>query len=188
MTIRSIFAALFLSLMALPACAQDAPRSEVALDYTYVHTNAPPGSCGCFSMNGGSGSFAYRFRPAFAAAADFGAVHAGNVDSTGLDLTLTSFLFGPRFSPPIAKTRFTPFAQVLVGVVHASGGLSPSKTINASSSTAFAATVGGGLDYKLTHHITLRTVQVEYFVTTLPNQADGHQNNLRVDSGLAFRF
>lgn len=188
MTIRSTFAASFLSLMALSACAQNAPRSEVALDYTYVHTNAPPGGCGCFPMNGGSGSFAYRFKPALAVVADFGAVHAGNVDSTGLDLTLTTFLFGPRYSHPIAKTRFTPFAQVLIGAVHASGGLAPSKTISASSSTAFAATVGGGLDYKLTHHIIIRPAQVEYFVTMLPNQADGHQNNLRINSGLVLRF
>jgi outer membrane immunogenic protein len=188
MTIRSLFAALFFSLMALPVHAQDALRSEVAVGYTYVHTNAPPGGCGCFSMNGGSGSFGFHFKPGLTAVAEFGAVHASNVDSTGLDLTLTSFLFGPRVSHQIGKTRLVPYVQVLVGAVHASGGLAPSNSIGASSSTSFAATVGGGLDLKLTHHITLRPVQVEYFVTTLPNDADDHQNNLRVASSLVLKF
>jgi outer membrane immunogenic protein len=182
MTIRSLFAALFLSLTAFPLCAQDRPRSEIALDYNYVHTNAPPGGCGCFSMNGGSGSFAFHFKPGFAAVADVGAVHAGNVDSTGLSLTLTSFLFGPRVSHQIGMARLIPYAQMLAGAVHSSGGLAP------ASSTSFAAAVGGGLDLRLTHHIAIRPIQVEYFVTTLPNGTDGHQNNLRVDSGLVFSF
>jgi outer membrane immunogenic protein len=188
MTIRSLFAALFLSLMTLPAWAQDVPRAEVALAYTYVHTNAPPDDCGCFSMNGGSGSFAFHFSPKFAAVAELAAVHAGNIDSTGLDLTLTSYLFGPRVSYHLGKTRLVPYAQVLVGAVHASGGLAPPNTIGASSSTSFAATVGGGLDFKLTHHIAIRPVQVEYFVTALPNGTDDHQNNLRISSGLVVHF
>ena len=39
-----------------PASAK--PRAELALDYTYLHSNAPPGSCGCFNLNGGNATFA----------------------------------------------------------------------------------------------------------------------------------
>jgi outer membrane immunogenic protein len=186
MTMRSLFAALFLLLVALPVYAQDVPRAEAALAYTYVHTNAPPGDCGCFSMNGGSGSFAFHFNSKFAGVADIGAVHAGNVDSTGFDLTLTSFLFGPRISHRLLKTRFVPYGQVLVGAVHATGGLA--SITGGTSSTNFAATVGGGLDFNLSRHIAIRPVQVEYYVTTLPNRVNDHQNNLRVNSGLVFHF
>jgi len=187
MTIRSLFAAFFLSLVALSLHAQVLSRAEVALTYTYVHTNAPPSDCGCFSMNGGSASAALHLTHGLAAVGDFGVVHTGNVDSTGLDLTLTSYLFGPRFTFHAPLIPLVPFAQVLVGGVHASGGLTPTNS-GAAASNAFAATVGGGIDLKLTHHLTLRPIQAEYFVTKLPNGVNDHQNNLRINSGIVIRF
>ena len=41
---------------ALPGIAQTASPSnwEAAAGYNFVHTNAPPTRCGCFSMNGGA--------------------------------------------------------------------------------------------------------------------------------------
>ena len=187
MTIRSLFAAFFLLLVSLPLHAQDMSRAEAALSYTYVHTNAPPNGCGCFSMNGGSGSFGFHFTHSFAAVADFSVVHAGNVDSTGLDLTLTSYLFGPRFSFR-PERRFVPYGQVLAGGVHASGGLTPTNASGGAAANAFAATVGGGLDIRVTHHLAIRPIQAEYYVTKLPNGVNDHQNNLRIDSGVVIRF
>jgi outer membrane immunogenic protein len=185
---RLLFAAFFVSMVALPLPAQILSRAEVGLTYSYVHTNAPPSSCGCFSMNGGSGSFAFDFTKRLAGVADFSAVHAGNVDSTGLDLTLTSYLFGPRYSFHATGTRLVPYGQILVGGVHASGGFTPTNSTGAVASNAFAATVGGGVDFKLTHHLTLRPIQAEYFVTKLPNGVNDHQNNIRINSGVAIRF
>ena len=49
-------AALLLS--ATAGYAQGLGSAEVALGYSYVRANAPPGTCGCFGMNGGSGAFA----------------------------------------------------------------------------------------------------------------------------------
>ena len=185
---RSLFAALFISLVALPLQAQSLSRAEAALTYTYVHTNAPPSDCGCFSMNGGSGSFAFHFTSNLAAVGDFGAVHASNIDSSGLDLTLTSYLFGPRYSLPTRGKLLAPFAQVLVGAVHASGGLTPTNASGGPAANAFAATVGGGVDIRLTHHLSIRALQAEYFVTKLANGVNDHQNNLRINSGVVFRF
>ena len=37
----------------------DVPRIEFGVNYNYFHANAPPGQCGCFMMNGGSGTFTY---------------------------------------------------------------------------------------------------------------------------------
>jgi peptidoglycan-associated lipoprotein len=34
------------------------PRAELALGYTYMHSNAPPCGCGCFNLNGGSATVA----------------------------------------------------------------------------------------------------------------------------------
>ena len=39
--------------------ASDKPlRAELALGYTYLRRNAPPGGCGCFNVNGRSAIFA----------------------------------------------------------------------------------------------------------------------------------
>ena len=49
----------FALLVALPfvsplrAVAQEGGRLQVGADYNFVHANAPPSECGCFSMNGG---------------------------------------------------------------------------------------------------------------------------------------
>ena len=34
----------------------DVPRLEFGASYNYFHANAPPGQCGCFALNGGSGA------------------------------------------------------------------------------------------------------------------------------------
>jgi outer membrane immunogenic protein len=188
MTMRSLLALLLLSIASVNLMAQTQPSNEIALDYTYVHTNAPPGGCGCFSMNGGSGSYAYHFGPQFAAVIEVGAVHASKVDASGLDLTLTSYLGGPRFYYRRAKTRFVPYGQVLLGAVRATGGLAPANSGGASSSTVFGSTVGGGVEFNISPRITLRVAQVDYFVTTFDNKIDGHQNNLRITTGVAYHF
>jgi outer membrane immunogenic protein len=87
--------ALWLCLLFSPrAGAQGAPKMEAGVDYNYVHTNAPPGGCGCISMNGGDGWFAYYLTGSFAAASQISAQHASNIGGVGADLTFTSYLFG----------------------------------------------------------------------------------------------
>ena len=97
--------------LAPQAHAQSDSRFEVGADYNYVRSNAPPGGCTCFSLNGGDGSFAYHFDQGLAAVAEVSSVHAGNVLSSGTDLTLTSYLFGGRYYWH-NHTKFTPFGHV----------------------------------------------------------------------------
>ncbi len=185
---RSLLALLLLSIASVNLTAQIQPSNEIALDYTYVHTNAPPGGCGCFSMNGGSGSYAYHFGPQFAALIEVGAVHASKIDATGLDLTLTSYLAGPRFYYRRPNARLVPYGQILLGAVRATGGLAPANSGRSSSSTVLGSTLGGGIEFKISRAITLRVAQVDYFVTTFDNKADDHQNNLRISAGAAYHF
>jgi peptidoglycan-associated lipoprotein len=164
----------------------DKPRPELALTYTYLHANAPPGGCECFSMNGGEASFAYPVSHSFSVVGEAGAVTAGNVDSTGLDLTLSHYLAGGRYSLR-RFSRFTPFAQILIGVAHASGDLAPDQ-LHIGSSTAFAMAAGGGLDLNLTHHVAVRLFQTDYLLTLLNNRVNDHQNNFRFSTGIVFHF
>jgi peptidoglycan-associated lipoprotein len=187
-TVVLLLAVSFLAIMAPAAAAQSITGLEIAANYTYVHSNAPPGGCGCFSFNGGGGSAAWHFNSNFAVVGDFAVVHANNYDASGFSPTITLYLFGPRFTYPIAEGRFIPFAQVLAGGAHASGGYFPSGIASSTSANAFALTAGGGLDIAIVKHISLRAAQVEYFYTGFPNGVNGRQNNLRVSAGLVFHF
>lgn len=141
------------------ACAQSA--FDVGAGYSYVHTNAPAGDCGCFSMNGGSGWLGFHLGRGVAIVGEFAVQHAGNVANTGADLTLTSFLAGPRYT------------------VHAFGRLQPSAQI---------LIAGGGLEFQLSERVVLRAIEVDYYYTRFNNGTNDHQNNLRIGAGVAFRF
>jgi outer membrane immunogenic protein len=188
MTIRSLLALSFFSFGSVPLFAQALPSQEVALDYTYIHTNAPPGGCGCFSMHGGGGSYAYHYRPSFALVVDAQAAHAAKIDATGLDLTLVSVIVGPRLYFGNSHARLAPYGQVLVGGARASGGLAPANSDGATWSVSFASTVGGGLEYHVSRAFTLRILEADYFLTTFDNNVNGAQNNLRITTGAAYRF
>jgi opacity protein-like surface antigen len=88
------------------------------------------------------------------------------------------YLVGPRLSVPVAK--FTPFAELMVGVAHIhTGGTLPSP-----SNTSFAYALGGGLDYRLLGPLGAR-VEADYLRTGFFNST---QNNLRLSVGAVFRF
>ena len=160
---------------------------EAGADYNYVRANGPPGGCGCFSMNGGNAWIGYGFTKSFSAVAEFSAQRAGNINSTGEDLTLFSYLFGPRYT--LRKSdRWLPFGQVLLGGAHASGTFEPSLAGGPGSFNSFSMVAGGGLDISLNSHIGFRAFEGDYYLTRFPNGVNGRQNNLRISTGLVFRF
>ena len=92
--------------------------------------------------------------------ADFGGYHNGNVLNSGLDFTLSTYLFGPRISYR-HWNRVTPFGEVLFGVERVS---TSTATANRSDN-GFAMTAGGGFDVKLANHFSVRPVKVDYLLT-----------------------
>lgn len=176
---------------AQPAAPTDQPpRAELALDYSYLHSNAPPGGCGCFNLNGGSASFAWALKPgSWDLVGDVVSVHAGNVSAAGYGLTLSAFTAGVRYLPPFSRSNLHPFGQVLVGAAHSSGTLvQGSNAGSANAGAAFAANVGGGLDLNLSRRFSIRLVEADYLVTTFDNGANNHQNNARIGAGVVFKF
>jgi peptidoglycan-associated lipoprotein len=175
---------LFLACCIARADAQDPRTWELSGGYTYVHTNAPPGNCRCFSMNGGSGGAAYRITNHFAIASDVALLYAGNVLGSNRDFTLTSYQAGPRLYLPI-NTQWAAFAHILAGGVNAGGS---ELTGTGYSPNAFAATIGGGLDLGINHALTLRLVEADYYLTKFANGTNDRQNNLRLSVGLVFHI
>jgi outer membrane immunogenic protein len=167
--------------------AQSIERMEFGGEYSFVNTNAPPGDCGCFQMNGGAGWFAYNFSHRLALVGEVGSEYASSINATTGDLTLTSFLGGPRYTRHPGN-RMAPFAQLLLGGAHASGALTPATSGLSGSANAFAMAAGGGLDLDLSRHWALRLFQLDYYLTRFNNGVNDHQNNLRFGGGVAFRF
>jgi len=167
------------------AYAQETPKVDIFAGYSYVRDNPSTAGFSSFSLNGGSGSIAYNATSWLSGVADFGGYHNGNILGTRVDGTLSTYLFGPRVSYR-RYNRVTPFAEVLFGVAHASASVAGTT----NSANAFALTIGGGLDYKLTNHLAIRPAQVDYLITRFNEFATGtqRQNNVRVSTGIVFRF
>lgn len=165
-------------------------RAELALGYSYLHSNAPPGGCGCFNLNGGNATFAWAIKPgSWDVVGDVVAGYAGGVSSAGYSLTLSTYTAGVRYLPPVGHSSFQPFGQALVGVAHSSGSLvqAPNPgTTNAGA--AFAGNFGGGLDLRVNPRFSIRLVEADYLLTTFDNGSNNHQNNLRIIAGVVLHF
>ena len=184
------------SLCSASAHAQAAPttestaRPEVALGYTYLRSNAPQGSCGCFNVSGGNATFAWPLASGkFALAGDVTIADAGTVSSSGDNLTLSTFTAGVRYLPPMKSRTFQPFGQVLAGLAHSSGTLVQGANPGAANAgAAFAGDFGGGLDLRVNPRFSIRLVEADYLLTTFDNGTNNHQNNLRISAGVVIRF
>jgi outer membrane immunogenic protein len=157
---------------------------DAALAYHWVRTNTL-GSCGCFSLNGVGLSGSWNFRPPFAAVGEVSVEHTASGPS-GSSLTLTNYMAGARYTvlqPSQDRTRgLQGFAQLLVGLGHAGGGVAGP----GDKSNSFVGRIGGGLDWPLTPLITARVFQADYYLTTFNNGANNHQNNMMFGAGLVF--
>ena len=175
---------------AQPAAATEKPlRAELALDYTFLRSNAPPGGCECFYLNGGSASFAWSLKPAsqFALVGDLTAAHSSGISSAGYDLLLSTYTVGARYRPRLGHSPLKPFGQLLVGAAHTSGSLVSGQSV-ANAGAAFAANLGGGLDLRASQRFSFRLIEADYLVTTVDNGVNNHQHNLRLSSGFVVRF
>jgi outer membrane immunogenic protein len=170
------------------ADAQNAYSGDVAAVYHWVRSNAGPGDCGCFGLNGGGLSGTWNFHGAWSIVADISAEHTSSGAPIGNSLTLTSFLAGARYQIPQpwfeGNHQPQPFAQVLLGSTHAGGGVAGV----ADGVFEFATRIGGGVDVPLNPHFAVRVVQVDYYLTTFANSTNNHQNNFLVGAGIVYHW
>jgi opacity protein-like surface antigen len=169
-----------LSMAAASANAQEGRGFEVSGNYQFVRINPGNGASG-INCQGGSGSFGAYLTERVGVIGD-----VGGCKVTGLPSGITSheinYLFGPRVYFPTRGGRVFPYVQTLFGGEQFSAGATG---LGSSSSSAFAMTAGGGADITLTKHVSFRAIQVEYLYTHFGGAS---QNNLRIQSGLVWRF
>ena len=194
---RKIAFLLAVTLTSAAVCSAQsrAMPSTANLRFSEQISNAPAGTCGCFSMEGLAGDMAwnlYRFdakkhSALLSGVADLSVEHAGSVNGAPYGLTLTTLAFGPRYQMPVRKADM--FIQTLLGFTHGSNSQFPVGATLQSSATSFAADLGGGIEYPLKwHHTSLRIIQAEYTRTDLPNNSSNWQSNLRLGTGITFHF
>jgi hypothetical protein len=147
-----------------------------------------------------------------------GAVHNGNISDIHIDTTLSNYLFGPRVSLRYSRIRpyfqmllggahmstsipvslLVPPGSVQVPTqpifVPGQGTLpvGPGQPVTArlgASQTAFAYTLGGGLDIKINKWVAFRPIALEWMLTRLQNirsLEDHNQHHLRYSTGFNF--
>jgi outer membrane immunogenic protein len=192
---RLLLSLVFIAMAPSLAMAQVLPAKsdrlspELALEYNFVRSNAPPAECDCFSLNGAGLSIAQPLGSGHLAAVfDAAVAHGSGISSSHYDLTLTSITSGLRYRP-FEQPRWNPFGQVLIGVANGSGTLVEGNTPAASDSTlSFASIVGGGIDYRLRGRWSVRLIDADYLLTRTSNRVNDHQNNLRLSAGVVYGF
>jgi outer membrane immunogenic protein len=168
--------------ISMSGASDNISRLELGANYNYFHANAPPGHCGCFSLNGGSATVVYNITSRWAAVADFTIGHATNVDNSMQNITIFNYLFGPRYTRRM-KSRFVPYGQILLG--GAREDVNFQFTINRQS---FGLLAGGGVTTQLKHRFGLTLGEVDWIHTRIPNAVNNSQNDIRISTGVTFNL
>jgi opacity protein-like surface antigen len=180
----------FIAVMIAPAWAQQdqdqgqASPIELYGGYDYIRFNInasatvlqPPAET--FNAHGGGGQFVYNVNNWLGVLGDVSGYWATNATKAGAAMP---YLFGPRIS--LRRGKIVPFAQVLAGGILTSSGI---QTIGWQSH--FAMAVGGGVDVRVSRHVSIRPVEAEYFLTKIPDGLNNRQNNFRAGAGIVLRF
>ncbi|MFZ0798190.1 MAG: outer membrane beta-barrel protein [Terriglobales bacterium] len=183
----AIFLALALLAAAPPMKAQEqATKLEAYGGYYYARFNVNANLPGVapsetFNGNGGGGQLEYNANNWLGVVGDmagYGATATTNGALVGGGFT---YLFGPRVN--FRHGKVTPFVQTLFGGIWTTDGIGHS-----GSENNFAMTAGGGIDLKVSKHVSVRPVQAEYFMTKIPDGLNNRQDNLRVGAGIVVRL
>lgn len=164
-----------------------AGRFDVAVMYQAARSNPVGGSN--FWMQGGSAQLHARLWRGLGGVAEIAGAHNGSISSSGVGLDLITLTFGPRYTWNYPQKRLSFYGQALAGEAFGRNSLFPRSSGSADShATSVAFSLGGGINYALPHHLSLRAIQADWMRTQLPNATTNVQNNFRVGTGIALYF
>ena len=101
--------------------------------------------------------------------------------TNGATVHLQTYLLGPQITIPGKK--FSPFAHVLLGLGRETIG--GNNTVPPDSAIAIAWAVGGGLDVRLNHLLSIRAVQFDYMGTRFYGDMESRP---RISAGVVIHF
>lgn len=155
-------------------------RFEFGAAYNFMQTDGEEVK----SLHGFNVTGFYNFNRWVAGAVQFGGYY-GTHTVFGEDMYLDrySLMAGPRLQCG-REGPVRPYAQLLFGGVRDQIGFDTSRGYSSSSATAFGMSLGGGINFEVTPHLTL-TPSVDYFPTFFGND---RQDNWRIGFGANWRF
>jgi hypothetical protein len=216
MKLRSLIVLAIVILFGTVAFAQDYPKVEVPLQYSYMRFNPENSNIvSGFSLNGGGGGVAVYLNHMLGIEAEFNGYASLSRTFTfpatptspcplGCSLRASGDLFTYNVGP-ILKYRaehFEPFIETLFGGAHSNAYHNlfsacqplPNSPCGGSanpSNNAFDFIIGGGIDIPVTHAIAIRPAQFDFVLTRFGNnftKGNNNQSNFRYQGGIVFRF
>src|SRR6266481_8060712 len=212
MNIRSVILLGMLFTSCSAAFAQDYPKVEVPLGYSYMRFNPEDSHIvSGFSLNGGGGGVTVFLNHAFGIAAEFNGyaslsktfafpATANSPCPAGCNVKADGNLFTYN-AGPVLKYRsehFEPFVEALFGGAHSNTYQNLFKACQATcittqnpSNNAFDFVIGGGFDIPVTKTIAIRPAQFDFVLTRFGNsftKGNNNQSNFRYNAGIVFRF
>jgi hypothetical protein len=201
-----------IALLSSVCWAQEFPRAEVGVNYSYLRYAPSVHYASGHSLNGGGGSIVFNWNEYLGIRAD---LQGYTSNTTGFNIPSTpafpnglqgnvqgnffTFLFGPQLR--VRAHRVQPFGNLLFGGAHTNlysnaftklcqpivGGCNVSK---APTAQAFAMSFGGGVDIPITQLVSFRPAEISYLLTRFSNPftKTNNQNNFRYMVGVNFNL
>ena len=208
---RSVIIMAALLPSALMASSTEVEPYESFFGFSFVRFNPNSSILPSFNAPGGDYQFVYNVNSRVGVVADLGAVTKGELNHFGVDSTVVHFTAGPRFKFH-GESRFQPFAQMLFGGAYSTAStkvilpsgvagvpaagfiVNPDLPVAARlvvSRAGFSMLAGGGIDIKISKHVAMRPVGVDYYLVRLPGPLTGNPQtvgNFRYSAGVNFLF
>jgi len=211
---NSLFAVGVLLFTVISGVAQEYPKAELSLDYSYMHFAPAQAYTTNQSLNGGGGAFVYNLANHFGIKADLQGynsfTNAFNIPASSsfpsgahgtVSGNLFTYLFGPQIKFRGQHTQL--FFDALAGAGHSNVYGNAFKTLcqptaagcpgvsGSPSNNGWATLLGGGLDIPINHKVSIRPAELDYLLTRFGNtftQANHNQNSFRYAGGAVFNF
>jgi opacity protein-like surface antigen len=170
-----------------PPAAATGPAFEASAGYTYLVLDTPARQR--VGLSGVDANGFVDFNSRWGLAADSNYARAGNVLGTGRSGNVLSCLAGPVFYP-VAYGNTRIFVHSLAGVSLVNSAVPVEGTYYLGGTIIrFSYAVGGGFEHPLAGRFAIR-VGGDYLRTTFanPSAVMQFQNNLRIVTGIVFRF
>lgn len=185
---KLLFLLLLVGALPLASFAQsDVPVIEVFGGYSYLRTFSGYDE----DSHGWNTSVSGNITRHIGVKADFaGHYQRYTVARQDVDASLHTFLFGPQFNFRVTD-RVNPFIHAIFGVARDTARATQGVNQAVVADTGFAMAIGGGVDAKLTEHVSWRIFQTDYLLTRYRNPfrtpvRKENVNHLRVSTGLVF--
>jgi hypothetical protein len=184
-TMKGFVLCFALLLTTISASAQQPVRGlkqgvTVELAGGFAHTQFNNGGSGYPNMNGFFGSVGVNLLPWLQLQADASAQYGS---LTGATTNIYGNHFGPRiFYRPFHSRTFTTFGEFLAGGSRLDLNVSGPGGARFSEN-GFSFKAGGGVDYHISPHWSVRLFDADYYRTSFLTT---HQNNLWISTGIVF--